>query len=427
MNARFSKLLLSAVLIVVLALPALALPMFVSAQEGGGPPRVGLFPDSPQYALHGSYWVGTREFVIEPDSERPLPVTVWYPAMNGDFVPEEVNYTYAPLVYRPVTVPGHAIADAYPDFTSAPYPLVVVMHDNYMTRFAMLYLTEHLASQGFVVMAAQRTGTGTGDTLYFTPQDVENTADSLVYGPADIQRQIDFASTLAAPQGGLPGLIDVEHIAVVGHASAGDTALTAAGARIGLGPVSDWCSSNADDPAINTSFDYYLWCGVYLASEQRLLAMRQVETQPGEVWPAFEVTGVDAVVSLSAHGFNLEGGDVSGVTVPALVVYGDLFPDHAQWNRLIYDGLSSAQKALVVFEHGSLALTEEPCDSLQAQASYFVCFQEQVWDLNRAHDLVNHFTTAFLLATLKGDTDAAAVLTPDAVSFPGITYETTGF
>jgi hypothetical protein len=30
--------------------------------------------------------------------------------------------------------------------------------------------------------------------------------------------------------------------------------------------------------------------------------------------------------------------------------------------------------------------------------------------MDRAHDLINHFTTAFLLATLKGDTDAAAAL-----------------
>jgi hypothetical protein len=47
--------------------------------------------------------------------------------------------------------------------------------------------------------------------------------------------------------------------------------------------------------------------------------------------------------------------------------------------------------------------------------------------MSRAHDLANHFTTAFLLATLKGDQDAAAALAANAVSFPGITYETTGF
>jgi hypothetical protein len=47
--------------------------------------------------------------------------------------------------------------------------------------------------------------------------------------------------------------------------------------------------------------------------------------------------------------------------------------------------------------------------------------------MDRAHDLINHFTTAFLLDVLKGDKDAHAALAPDAVSFPGITYQAEGF
>ena len=50
---------------------------------------------------------------------------------------------------------------------------------------------------------------------------------------------------------------------------------------------------------------------------------------------------------------------------------------------------------------------------------------EPVWDTNRAHDLINYFTTAFLLDVLKGDEEAHAALLPDNVDFPGINYETT--
>jgi hypothetical protein len=46
--------------------------------------------------------------------------------------------------------------------------------------------------------------------------------------------------------------------------------------------------------------------------------------------------------------------------------------------------------------------------------------------MDRAHDLINHFTTAFLLAELYQDADAAA-LAPDAVHFPSVTYEAQGF
>jgi hypothetical protein len=52
---------------------------------------------------------------------------------------------------------------------------------------------------------------------------------------------------------------------------------------------------------------------------------------------------------------------------------------------------------------------------------------DQVWDMARAHDLINHFTTAFLLAELKGDTDAAAALSPDLAAFPGVSYMAQGF
>jgi hypothetical protein len=47
--------------------------------------------------------------------------------------------------------------------------------------------------------------------------------------------------------------------------------------------------------------------------------------------------------------------------------------------------------------------------------------------MDRAHDLIDHFTTAFLLTELYGDEDAAAALFPEAVTFPGITYETIGY
>ena len=47
--------------------------------------------------------------------------------------------------------------------------------------------------------------------------------------------------------------------------------------------------------------------------------------------------------------------------------------------------------------------------------------------MDRAHDLINHFVTAFLLAELKGDSEAAKALAPENVTFPGIQYETTQF
>ncbi len=47
--------------------------------------------------------------------------------------------------------------------------------------------------------------------------------------------------------------------------------------------------------------------------------------------------------------------------------------------------------------------------------------------MDRAHDLINHFATAFLLAELTGDEDAAAALASDQVNFSGVEYQEKGY
>src|SRR5690606_39358615 len=54
-------------------------PVSLAAQEV--PPAVGLRPDAPTYALHGPYWVGTQEFVLEGE-DNPSEIRVWYPALK---------------------------------------------------------------------------------------------------------------------------------------------------------------------------------------------------------------------------------------------------------------------------------------------------------------------------------------------------------
>lgn len=46
--------------------------------------------------------------------------------------------------------------------------------------------------------------------------------------------------------------------------------------------------------------------------------------------------------------------------------------------------------------------------------------------MDRGHNLINHITTAFLLAELVQDADAAAALAPDGVAVPGAAYEAQG-
>lgn len=64
--------------------------------------------------------------------------------------------------------------------------------------------------------------------------------------------------------------------------------------------------------------------------------------------------------------------------------------------------------------------------TLRNHPGWFGACADPVWNVDRAHDLTNHFTTAFLLAQLYGDAEARAALAPDNVQFPGITYEAQG-
>ena len=149
---RFFALLLLAALLASVCQPITRLPVTEPQLPQG------IRPDAPPYAVHGPYAVGVRDFVIEGTSEytRPLTVSVWYPALNPSGVPEEITYKMditAGGEFPPMPTYGHAIQDAKPAPQGAPFPLVIFSHGGYMFRQSSAYLVEHLASQGFAVIA----------------------------------------------------------------------------------------------------------------------------------------------------------------------------------------------------------------------------------------------------------------------------------
>src|SRR5262245_38164164 len=93
-----------------------------------------------------------------------------------------------------------------------------------------------------------------------------------------------------------------------------------------------------------------------------------------------------------------------------------------------YEFAASAQKALVTFVGAEHLMVGTPCENepwMSKHPAYvWFCF-DPVWDRERSLDLIHHFSTAFLLDTLKGDHAAHEALLPGAVNFPGIEYATT--
>ncbi len=397
----------------VLVIVLLVIAPFANAQEG--PAQVGIRPDAPPYALHGPYWVGTMEIMIDPETESELPIRAWYPALNPEMALEAITYMVrtdaAFRIYtdpdRPLPSEGHALLNADPNLSAGPYPLVVLSHSYTCFSECQYFLAEHLASYGFVVLSPEHRG----DTW-------ELIAAPTIRRILEVNAVIAYAESATATEGELAGLVDMEHIAVGGWSSGGAVTYGAANAPLSWAGYEEYCA------VIPEGFG----CANMDNERAAALAAAGLETEPEGLWPAIGDPRVDAIVPMAG------GGDLHGqrslaeLAVPMLALYGSNDTD-ASWFSLTYDQIASPQKAQVIFEGANHFIFGADCEAEPwvAEIGAYEWCSDSVWDKDRAHDLINHFVTAFLLSVLKGDTDATDALAPDAVAFPGITYEATGF
>lgn len=397
-------------LFLLIVLLLLAMP--VIAQDSPTPPQVGARNDAPTYALHGPYWVGTRTLEFNVDTPDYRRFTIWYPALNPEGLEEATIYqmskthTLHDLISpdREYTVIGHALENAAPDLSGAPYPLVINSHA-FTAEMWQMYLGEHLASYGFFVIAPEHRN-----------DSWDNVYTDVVIRMGDVIKTIQDAETMTAPGGLMQGMIDVDKIAVGGHSAGGMTTYGAAGAPVNWEPAQAFCDAYPED----------MNCFEMETQHQQIIDLLNGDGL--ELMPVEWDERIDAIFPMAGstelHG---EKG-LQAVTVPMLAMFGSddyafsLYPP-------AYDYVSSTQKAQVIFEKASHGIFYQPCDVfpyLDTPEMFWAC-SDPVWDLHRAQDLTNHFVTAFLLDVLKGDADAHAALSPGAVNFPGIQYKAHGF
>lgn len=375
-------------------------------------------PDAPSYGVRGPYEVGVRDFVFVHEG-REVPMSVWYPAVNSDESSVAITYQMDVgdngLPQFPVL--GNAIADAHPDMSSAPYPLLIWSHGAFLYRQTSAYLMEHLASKGFVVVAGNH-----ADNWGTFPSPLVN---SYVTRAPEVSAWIDFAEGMTSPTGTLPGIVDMKSVAVGGHSFGGYTALAVAGAQFDPQWYLDEVCVNmdlAEDDPLND-------CALMANALDALAEAAGLSAVPGGLWPSWQDPRVDAIFLLApSSAFGPQGSQT--VKVPTIAITGsdDLMQDVDANVYVTYENLGSANKSLVVFEAGGHGMFINDCDSATGMPDVtFDWCSDPVWDMDRAHDLTSHFVTAFLLAELKGDEEAAAALAPRAVTFPGITFQSQGY
>jgi predicted dienelactone hydrolase len=410
------QLVVAAVMLLVLA----AVSVGVMAQEGETVVLNGLRPDAPPYAIRGSYPVGTRDLVI--DGETPLDITVWYPALNDDNLEEAIIYPYILKMDTPpgttATIAGHAIGEAPYDLSEDPYALVILSPGFALGRTTYAWLAEHLASHGFVVIS---------------PEHVEKYEPSLTgFWPGAITRPQDILTVLAyvdeqtGAGGTLEGLINAELVAVIGHSSGGYTALAAAGAQLNTDAMAARCET-----ALATA-DPNVWlCNLLLPYVADMAELAGLDSVPVGLWPTSADPRIDAIVPMAGNAYEFDQEGLAEITVPMMAMGGtrDIGTPYMWGTHLAYEHVSSPTKALVAFENADHMIFGSTCEALPvyAEIGFYQLCSDPVWDMDRAHDLINHFTTAFLLAELYQDADATAALAPDGVNFAGVTYEAQGF
>ena len=188
-----------------------------SAKDSSAAPSVA-DPGAP-----GPYGVGFRTIqIVDATRNRPLDVTVWYPIAPGT-TGTPARYALLPTTYTDSKV---AIADA-PIVAADELPMLIYSHGSGGLNFISAFITEHLASQGFVVIAANHTGNTAVDNFVnaMVSQDQND-----MNRPADISAEIDgMLARSADANDPFHNKIDANRIGLFGHSYGGYTALATVG------------------------------------------------------------------------------------------------------------------------------------------------------------------------------------------------------
>jgi predicted dienelactone hydrolase len=372
-----------------------------------------------RYGVKGTRPVGVRELAL--GGEAGIDLTLWYPALSVSGKPSSATYPYELKIFGSrgafalAASKGQAFRNAPYDLPAAPYPLVVLSPGFAIGGKSYGWLAEHLASYGFVVISPEHKETLDPTLLW----------RSTVSRPQELLATLDYIDEQLQPGGALVGLINTELLAVIGHSYGGFTALAIGGARLDTAGLDDIRRTAF---AANDSILFLRDALVPYISDMAELA--GLNTIPGYLWPAWNDPRVDAVVSMAGDAVMFGREGLAEITIPVMAIGGTADRDSPyRWGtHLTYESISSAKKVEIALNDANHFIFTGSCDVLRRLVKLVpnnFC-SDPVWDRGRAHLLIGHFVTAFLLAEVNQDSKAAALLKGN-FSVPGVTFRSQGY
>lgn len=364
-------------------------------------------PDAPELAARGEYAIGVQTMTFtNPDQinilstgeddaiyDREITVEIWYPADVADDDPQLVEYDEnlgradQEGTLRPFTFLGRATRDAQPAATDDAYPLIIVSHGYPGSRYQLSYLTENLASKGYVVVAIGHTES--------TFEDVGAFGSTLYHRPLDQEFILEQMAQLSAGDGAFSGLIDADNTAIIGYSMGGYGALNTIGAGYSA-VLSNFFGEAAAvvEPRLESNEDYLD------SLDSRIKAA-----------VVFAPWGND-LTAAGAPGVSLWTPEAfANISVPTLWIAG------SEDDIAIYDSIVNMFDSAINSERYFLtylgALHNSAPNPPPAEATELVDYEryaDPVWEEKRINNINQHFITAFLGHYIKGNEDYAAYL-----------------
>jgi predicted dienelactone hydrolase len=385
-----------------ICLAVLAASCAFSAHAHPEPPSVAGI-DAPELAALGTDPVGFKSVTLvhkqqadllaaDPNTrlvplhDRKLVVDLWYPA-NVRKGAQRVRYSakfWGEPPQPPVTftVPGLAVHNARARGKS--HPLVIVSHGYSNAPASMTWLTENLASKGYIVAGIHHEDP---NPYVISP---ERRAIPNFNRPRDIVFVIQQLKVLLGDQ------VNPAAIALIGYSQGGYGVLTAGGATL-----------DPDGPSMS------LVPGGWLRNYAR----------GTEGAAELSIPGLKAIVALAPAGglprsaWGREG--LASITAPLLLIQGDSDPvvDYKTGGLSVYEGATRSDRYLLTYKQAGHSIALNPAPSEMRRSVWDLdWFEDPIWRQDRINAINLHFITAFLGLHVRGQTERAEWLNVPVVN-----------